>query len=82
MNGRDDAKIKTSTRYPYTIAWDFVRSKVTKWQDIGGVSIKVPSLGRSQVSSVAGAFAEALGMDREEFAKRIADYALSHQEEG
>ena len=63
------------SRYPYTDAADFIRSRVTDWQDVGGQPMRLPSISRADASQAYGAVAEALGMDKEDLAKRLADYA-------
>jgi hypothetical protein len=63
------------SRYPYTEAADFVRSRVTDFDE--RLSMRVPSISRAQASLARSAIADALGMDDEELARRIADYSAS-----
>ncbi|WP_186187926.1 hypothetical protein [Burkholderia gladioli] len=67
------------SRYPYTEACDYIRAHVTDYDETLGV--RVPTISRSQASLARLAIARALGMDDEELARKIADYARS-QEDG
>lgn len=61
------------SRYPYTEACDFIRQFGGTYDaDVGCV---LPSLSRSDASQIRQAIAKAIGMDDEELAKKIADYA-------
>ncbi|WJN74417.1 hypothetical protein [Burkholderia anthina] len=61
------------SRYPYTEAYDFVRSRVTDFD--AEIGARVPKISRSDVAIACNAIADALGMTAEELAKKIADYA-------
>jgi hypothetical protein len=65
----------SDTRYPYTYACDFVRAHCTDWQDIGGTSVAVPTISRSQASQVMHAFEKVFGLTHEEMARKLADFA-------
>ena len=65
-------------RYPYTYAADYVRGFVTDYDDTLGM--RNTTLSRSQASQVRKAFAEALGMDDSELARKLADAYLKAQE--
>lgn len=65
---------KTNTRYPYTYSCDYIRS-------FGGYDGQGVKLGRGAASQIRAAIAEAIGMDDEELAKKLADYYLEHEEE-
>ncbi|WP_454731447.1 MULTISPECIES: hypothetical protein [Cupriavidus] len=63
------------SRNPYTESSDFIRSRVDDYdEDLG---IRVPTISRSQASIARKAIAEALGMDDEALAVKLADYARS-----
>ncbi|MDN7814856.1 hypothetical protein [Burkholderia vietnamiensis] len=61
------------SKYPYTEAADFIRGRVTDFDERLG--IRVPTISRSEASQARQAIALALGMDDAELAKKIADYA-------
>lgn len=61
-------------RYPYTHACDLIRCMVGVDEN-GSVSFS-----RSQASSLRSSIAEAIGMDDEEFARKLADYYLQHKD--
>ncbi len=63
------------SRYPYTESCDFIRSRVDDSDEHLG--IRVPTISRSQASAARRAIAEALGMDEQELAVKLADYARS-----
>lgn len=60
-------------RYPYTHAYDFIRSHVDDYEPTLG--FRVPTVSRAQCAQMCGAIAPALGMTVEDLAKRIADHA-------
>lgn len=62
------------SRYPYTYACDYIRQ--FGGYDKGGVR-----LSRSDASQIRTAIAKAIGMDDEELAKKLADYAQANEEE-
>ena len=64
-----------STRYPYTIACDFVRGYVTDFNPALGM--QTPTISRATASQAMHAFEAAFGMTHEEMAKKLADYAIS-----
>lgn len=61
------------SRYPYTEACDFIRDRVTDFDERLG--IRVSTISRSEASQARQAIALALGMNDAELAKKIADYA-------
>jgi hypothetical protein len=61
------------SRYPYTEACDFIRSIVVDYDEETGM--RLPTISRCEASLARQAIALALGMDDEELAKKIADYA-------
>lgn len=67
------------SRYPYTIAADFVRLHCQSLQNVGGLAVKMPTLSRSDVSQVMGAFETVFGLTHREMAEKIADYAIKHK---
>jgi len=65
------------SRYPYTDACDFIRSRVTDYSEVHGM--RLPTISRSQASQARQAIALALGIPDEELAKKIADYARASE---
>mgnify|MGYP007100078535 CR=1 FL=1 len=65
----------TDSRYPYTHAADYVRSFVTDFDERLGM--KNTTMSRSQASQALKAFATALGMPKEELARKLADAFLA-----
>ena len=64
------------SRYPYTDAADFIRSRVSEFQVFeGGTMLRIPTISRSEASQAYGAIAEALGMTKQAMAEAIANYA-------
>ena len=61
------------SRYPYTEACDFIRSRVCDYSPEH--EMQLPTISRSQASQARQAIALALGMSDEDLAKKIADYA-------
>lgn len=61
------------SRYPYTEAYDALRAK-TEWIKDHGVS-----LGRSDTAKIVKFISEAIGMDNEELACKIADHARAQE---
>jgi hypothetical protein len=61
------------SRYPYTEACDFIRSRVCDYSEAHGM--RLPTISRAQASQARQAIALALGVPDEELAKKIADYA-------
>lgn len=59
------------SRYPYTEAYDALRGR-TEWKPGEGITF-----GRSDAAQVCKYIAEALGMDKEELVKKIADHSRS-----
>lgn len=57
------------SRYPYTEAYDALRAR-TEWKPEKGITFS-----RSDAAQVCEYIAEALGMDREELIKKIADHS-------
>jgi hypothetical protein len=66
------------SRYPYTIACDFVRGYVTELD--GSIGMEIPTLSRSEASRVMRAFEAVFGLTHEEMARQIADYSLAKKE--
>jgi elongation factor P hydroxylase len=64
----------TDSRYPYTHACDYLRQ-------FGGVDRDGVRLSRSDASKIRQAVAKAIGMDDEELAKKLADYAQANDAE-
>jgi hypothetical protein len=65
------------SRYPYTEACDFIRQFGGTYDDRLGITL--PTLSRCDASQICRAIANAIGMDDEELAKKIADYARAQQ---
>lgn len=65
---------KTSSRYPYTYASDYLRA-------FGGADSSGAKMSRSEASQIRGAVAKALGMDDAELAAKLADYYLANDAE-
>lgn len=61
------------SRYPYTEACDFIRAHVVDYSPEHGA--RLPTISRSQASQARQAIARALGMNDEELARKIADFA-------
>ena len=61
------------SRYPYTDAYDFIRSQVSEYDP--SIQTFVPTLSRSQCAQACKAISRALGMTAEELARKIADHA-------
>ncbi len=61
------------SRYPYTEAYDYIRSRVADFDACIGA--RVPMISRSDAALACNAIADALGMTAEELAMKIADYA-------
>lgn len=59
------------SRYPYTEAYDALRAR-TEWKPGQGIT-----LSRSETAQIVKFIAEALGMDNEKLAEKIADHARS-----
>jgi hypothetical protein len=72
---------RTHSRYPYTYACDFVRQHTTEWQEISGIRLQVPALSRGTASQVMHAFEKVFGLSHEDMARKLADYAIEHQED-
>lgn len=70
-----------SSRYPYTIASDFIRGHGPRECVAAAVSGPTPKLSRSDASQVMRAFELVFGLSHEEMAKRIADYAIATGEQ-
>ena len=68
---------KNSSRYPYTIACDFVRGYATSFNESAGMQL--PTLSRADASQVMHAFETVFGITHEEMAKKIADYAIDNK---
>ncbi|RZI60660.1 MAG: hypothetical protein EOP14_00045 [Pseudomonas sp.] len=66
---------KQSPRYPYTYACDYLRVKVDDYSE--EVGMRVTTISRSQASQAIGAVAEAIGMPKEDLARKLADAFLS-----
>lgn len=64
----------TDYRYPYTYAADFIRT-------YGPVSSEGVVLSRSDASKIREAIAEAIGMEDEELAVKLADQQLANEED-
>ena len=64
----------SDSRYPYTYACDYLRQ-------FGGVDAGGVRLSRSDASQIRQAIAKAIGMDDEELAKKLADYAQANDAE-
>lgn len=72
-----DADRTKHSRYPYTFACDYVRMHVS---DIDvRLGIPLPTISRSQASQAIGVIATALGMEKEELAKRLADAYIAQE---
>lgn len=63
------------SRYPYTIADDFIRG-------IAGYGENGTKLSRSDASQILHAVADAIGMDHEELFKKVADTAMKYEADG
>lgn len=61
-------------RYPYTIACDAIRMSVYHEDDWAGRS---PTPSRADAARIRQFIAKAIGMDDEELARKIADYAAA-----
>lgn len=59
------------SRYPYTEAYDALRAR-TEWRPGEGITFS-----RSEAAQVVKFIAEAIGMDNEVLAEKIADHARS-----
>lgn len=68
---------KESTRYPYTYAADLIRA-IPEKTEIHGMKLGVV-LSRSDASKIRQVFAEVLGIDDEELAKKLADFYLEKE---
>ncbi len=68
---------KNSSRYPYTIACDFVRGFATDFNETLGMQL--PTLSRGQASQVMHAFEAVFGITHEEMAKKLADYSIEQE---
>ena len=64
---------KSSTRYPYTYACDYMR--------IAALGFGESSVSRADASAMRKAIAKAIGVDDEELARKIADYYITHEAE-
>ena len=62
----------TDSRYPYTYAADFIRT-------CGPVSSEGVVLSRSDASQIIRAIAEAIGIDDEQLAVKLADQQLANE---
>jgi hypothetical protein len=62
-----------STRYPYTMAADLVRSLATK-ADPELNNLQVPVLSRSHASNIWHTLAQIWGVNEQEVAKKLADH--------
>lgn len=67
------------SRYPYTEAYDYVRSHVTDYDE--RLQMRLPTICRSEAAQAVGAIAEALGMGAEQLAIKIADYARTKDQD-
>jgi hypothetical protein len=63
------------SRYPYTEAYDAIRERIT-WKGVEGVTPCV--LSRSDAAQIVKYISEALGMDNQTPAEKIADHARKH----
>lgn len=61
------------SRYPYTEAYDALRSK-TEWKKDQGIT-----LSRSEAAQVVKFIAESIGMDNEDLVHKIADHARKQE---
>ncbi|POS10185.1 hypothetical protein [Burkholderia gladioli] len=66
------------SRYPYTEACDYIRAHVTDYSEAHGM--RLPTISRSQASQARLAIARALGIDDEELARKIADFARAEED--
>jgi hypothetical protein len=64
----------TKIRNPYTIASDFIRAGA-------GNNEAGPILSRVEAAQIGGYIAAALGMEKDELARKLADYYLRNKEE-
>ena len=64
----------SDARYPYTYACDLIRG----W---AGYNREGTNLSRSDASKIKSGFAEVLGIDDEELAKKLADYYKANENE-
>lgn len=62
----------TDSRYPYTYSCDFIRS-------LGPVSSGGVVLSRSDASQIRQGIADALGIDDDELARKLADAQLKNE---
>lgn len=69
----------SDTRYPYTIACDFIREHVTDLVIVAGEPLRTPTISRSEASQAMKAFETVFGLSHEDMAKKIADYAKARQ---
>lgn len=65
---------KSSTRYPYTYACDYIRA-------LGPVNSSGVVLSRSDASRLVEGIAKALNFDTRELAEKLADAELENQED-
>jgi hypothetical protein len=63
----------SNSRYPYTEAYDFIRSHVKDFSEVHDMVL--PTVSRSQCAQMCHAIAPALGLTAEELARKIADHA-------
>lgn len=63
----------SDSRYPYTYACDYIRA-------FGGHRHEGTKLSRSDASQIRQAIANAIGMDDEELAKKLADYYKANED--
>lgn len=66
--------LKNNSRYPYTLACDYIRQ-------LGDCDSSGVRISRSEASRIRQGIAKAIGMDDEELAKKLADYAEANEEE-
>lgn len=67
------------SRYPYTEAYDYVRSHVAYYDE--RLQMRRPTINRLEAAQAVRSIAEVLGMDAEQLAIKIADYARAKGDE-
>lgn len=68
---------KTSSRYPYTYACDFLRARVDDYDE--HLKCRVPTISRSQASLAIGAIALVMDMSHQELAEKLADAYMAQE---
>lgn len=66
---------KGDSRYPYTYAADYIRSRVTEYD--ADLKIWKPTMSRADAAEARQAVARALGMTDEHLAQKLADQYIA-----